>query len=573
MKDNVLIVSVWGYPPQWAKYKYIVHIDHQVHRNLEKSECVSCCTTLALTNHLLKKYDVKTIVFGADTVVNPSITNDIRHEALLQYNKWLEELLKPSNCNCCDSMKEKSSIIEISVLPGIGHYYGWHFEASIDNVFVQAFNKIFNELTNRSYKWIFLDLTHGLNYLLVAVLYATVANAILFDMESRLIIVNSEPARTGGNRCIEMRDIQMEKEKSPNTLDVLSILDVSRLQVVVSLIRSLLALKYFQPLQLGIILKELKKSCSQKEQELEKIEKVLSFFTLLSNTIVGPTFINSYTLDSSGKEEPLSTAICREYEKLLDNNVENEFTPKKNDRLKKVEYEPGDDDDANVGDSNSKKVKYEPTSIFKVIPIALRKIIRDVCKELVANEGDKYLIKYLSNVGKYYRNVSESIHNSLIVEETKEDLGKVIKFVVDNKDSLEKYFSSQGLISVKGAEIEINDVLYRAISFKSLNILNDITRRIRSGEISYKELDELLEINKNKTDLDKERQKITASSRDSYLDRFLRNMCAHAGLEYTSIRKVVIDVDKKDVVKIVYDKDILFKILEHGEFVKPKGKI
>jgi len=549
----VLIVSVWGYPPQWAKYKYIVHIDHRVHRNLEKSECVSCCTTLALTNHLLKGYDVKTIVFGADTVVNPSKTNDIRREALLQYNKWLEELLKPSNCNCCDSMKEKSSIIEISVLPGIGHYYGWHFEASIDNVFVQAFNKIFNELTNRSYKWIFLDLTHGLNYLLVVVLYATVANAILFDMESRLIIVNSEPARAGGNRCIEIRDIQMEKEKSPNTLDVLSILDVSRLQVVVSLIRSLLALKYFQPLQLGIILKELKESCSQKEQELEKIEKVLSFFTLLSNTIVGPTFINSYTLDSSGKEEPLSTAICREYEKLLDNNVEDEFTPEKNDC--------------------SKIVEYDSTSIFKVIPIALSKIIRDVCKELVANEGDKYLIKYLSNVGKYYRNVSESIHNSLIVEETKEDLGKVIKFVVDNKDSLEKYFSSQGLISVKGAEIEINDVLYRAISFKSLNILNDITRRIRSEEISYKELDELLEINKNKTDLDKERQKITASSRDSYLDRFLRNMCAHAGLEYTSIRKVVIDVDKKDVVKIVYDKDILFKILEHGEFVKPKGKI
>ena len=543
MKDNVLIVSVWGYPPQWAKYKYTVHIEHPAHKDIGKSECESCCTTLALINHLLKKYEVKTIVFGADTVVDPSKTDDIRREALSQYNEWLEELIKESSCSCC--VHERKSPIEISVLPGIGHYYGWHFEASIDNVFVQAFNKIFNEMMNRSYKWIFLDLTHGLNYLLVAVLYATVANAVLFDMEDRLMIVNSEPARAGDKRCIEIKDIRDIRREE---VESLSILDVSRLQVAVSLIRSLLALKYFQPLQLGRLLKEI----SLTEQELEELEKTLLFFTLLSNTIVGPTFINSYVLDSNGIEEPLYTAICRDYEKLQDISIADEFIPKKN--------------------SCSKIIEYDSTKIFIVIPKALRKIVGDVCRELIANEGDKYLVKYLGNVGKYYRDVSKSIHNNLIVENTKEDLGKIIEFVVNNKDYLVKCFSSKDLISIKDAEIEINNVLYKAINSKSMDDLNEITNEIKNGEISCEELYNKLIINNVKTDLDEERRKITASGRDSNINRILRNMCAHAGLEYTSLRKVVINADKKDIVKIVYDKNILFKILKDDRFVILKRK-
>ncbi|MEM4007000.1 MAG: hypothetical protein QXT92_04985, partial [Nitrososphaerota archaeon] len=69
------------------------------------------------------------------------------------------------------------------------------------------------------------------------------------------------------------------------------------------------------------------------------------------------------------------------------------------------------------------------------------------------------------------------------------------------------------------------------------------------------------EIDTIKTNLDEERREIYSSSSNSNLDRFLRNMCAHAGFEYTSIRRMVIDTEKRDIVKIVYDKDILFKIL------------
>ncbi len=563
-RDNALVLSVWGYPPQWTKYRYKIKIDHPAHKDLGESECESCCTTIVLVHHLVKKYDVKAIVFGADTVVDPSTTNDIRSEAQSLYEEWLNQLLNVENCSCCNSMNkkspnEKTSIdIEISVLPGIGYYYGWHFKASIDNVFIQAFTKIFYELRSRNYKWIFLDLSHGLNYLLVAVLYATVANAVLFGMEDRLILVNSEPARASNKRCIKVSDIREVRDTQKDEIEYLGILDVSRLQAAVNLIRSLIALKYFQPIQLGAILKELEKRysqtdpkpeernreiCPQTDPELKGLNNVLLFFKLLSNTIVGPTFINSYTIDSSGKEEPLCIALCKKYKELQDRDEAEEFKPRKNSSLKTVEY--------------------DSTNIFKTLSIALKKIVSDVCGELVKSDGDKYLNKYLDNVRDYYENKSKSIYSSLIVKETKEDLGKVIEFVVKNKNLLERCYSSDGLISTRGTEIEIDGALFMAISSKPRDILNEneITKGIRNEETDCNNLSEKLEINTIKTILDKERQEIYSSKEDSILDRFLRNMCAHAGFEYTSIRRMVIDTEKKDIVKIVYDKNILFKLL------------
>ncbi|MEM3967806.1 MAG: TM1812 family CRISPR-associated protein [Ignisphaera sp.] len=540
MKDGVLILSVWGYPPQWTRYRYTVAVDHPAYRDLGESECESCCTTIVLAHHLMKKYRVKTVVFGADTVADPSTTEDTRSKALLLYEGWLRELSSPDNCSCCSETSWLKSV-DISVLPGIGHYHGWYFKASIDNVFVQAFTKIFCELQGGNYRWIFLDLSHGLNYLLVAVLYATVANAVLFGVENRLILVNSEPARAGSKRCIKVSDAREVRDARKDEMEPLGILDVSRLQAAVNLVRSLIALRYFQPIQMGAILKELRERYSQTDPELEELNKVLPFFKLLSNTIVGPTFVHSYTVDSSGREELLHTALCREYRELRDRDVAGEFKPRKNGSLKTVEY--------------------DSTSIFRALPIALGKIVSDVCEKLVVGGGDRYLVKYLDNVGRYYRDESRSIHSSLIVENTKEDLGKVVEFVVKNRGFLEKCYSSADLISTRGTEIEINGALFRAVNFKKRDTLNKITKDIEDGKTGCKDLGEQLEIDTIKTNLDEERREIYSSSSNSNLDRFLRNMCAHAGFEYTSIRRMVIDTEKRDIVKIVYDKDILFKIL------------
>ncbi|MEM1635961.1 MAG: CRISPR-associated CARF protein Csx1 [Desulfurococcaceae archaeon] len=540
MSDNVLLMSVWGYPPQWTKYRYVVSIEHSAHKSLGESECESCCTTFAVASHLKKKYNVRVLVFGVDTVVNPSESKNIRSEALSLYEKWLKELSERDNCSCCDLVFNNSKILEIHILPGLGHYYGWHFKASMDNVFVQSFSKIFKELSNERYKWIFLDLTHGLNYLLIAVLYATVANAVLFGMESRLILVNSEPARAGNKKCIKAGDVRVEEIES------LSILDVSRLQLAVNLIRSLTALKYFQPLQLGAVFKELRERSPQIERELAELERVLPFFKLLGNTITGPTFVNSYINGSNGIEEPLSTALCR--------NLDNE----KKDLQLNEEFNP------NMNPS-SRAVEYAPTSIFRVLPTALKKIVNDVCSELVAGDGDKYLNKYLGKIAGYYEK-SGSIYSSLIVENTREDLGKVIDFVVENVDVLKECFSSSDLISTGNTEIGISGILFRAISSKPRDDLNKIAESIKGVKTDCENLSKLLEIE----NIRKEYREIHFHRSSSNLDRILRNMCAHAGLEYTSIKKMVIDVEKKDIVKIVYDRELLFRILGYKKIIDLK---
>jgi len=65
--------------------------------------------------------------------------------------------------------------------------------------------------------------------------------------------------------------------------------------------------------------------------------------------------------------------------------------------------------------------------------------------------------------------------------------------------------------------------------------------------------------------------KIYSSSSNSNLDRFLRNMCAHAGFEHTSIKRMVIDIEKS-IVKIVYNKDVLFKILRYRKIYRVERK-
>lgn len=534
-RDGALIISVWGLPTRWNRYVYTVSIGHRafeeyMRRGLLPADfrCESCCTTHVIASYLQNAFDVHTVIFGVDTVVNPSVAGDsVREEAERLYRKWLQDLASPGGCSCCSDV-DWQSVAEVSILPGIGHYYGWRFRASVDSVFVKAFYEIYSKLSGRDYSWLILDLSHGLNYVMVAVLYATIANAIIFDMEGRLIVVNSEPAAAGGPRCISDRGAGGDAQGQ--SIGSLNILDVSRLQKVISFVRGIAALKHLQPFSLGAVLRELEDDRSGVVSILKR--DVLPFFRLLSNAIVGPTFSNSYTVDENGAEEPLQTALCRSRGWVFRNAEEVfEFRPVRN------------------GYSNS--IEYGSSNIFAVLLTASRKIVDDICRDLTANEGDRYLLKYLKNVADYQSQKSALVSNELIVRETMDDLGKLIKFLTRGAECLKRC----GLaLQNSQSELQISGTLFRAVLSRSraeLGKLHEVLDRCACSE-----LEKTLQLDAAEKELERDRENVL---RDP--SRALRNMCAHAGLEYTVIERIYIDMQKGDIGKIAYNRKLLHTIL------------
>ena len=525
-RDKILVVATWGLPSSWTRFKYVVEIDHHAFKDLGKLECETRCSTFAIWAYLSKKFDVDLLIFGTDTLVEPGNSGDLRKTAHETYRKHLEQFL--GDCDCCRDLTGRGNV-EISVLPGIGHYYGWRFQASVDNIYNQAFYKIFQKLSNASYKWIVVDLTHGINYMMLTVLYAAIANAIVYGLEEkdRVVLLNSEPARVYSPRVHERASTILEPPGRCGDQH-LAILDVRRLQVAIRLIRSLAQLKKLSFTSLDkTILKELSGVDESLYDTLEK--KVLPFFTLLGNAIVALTFTGSY-VSKDGHESPISTALCREG--LKDPGGEFEYHPEVDDK--------------------DKVVRYKPASIYASISLALKKIIGDICKDI----SSPYLIDYLNKVADYYKKVG-LLYACLIARSTEHDLETIVKFVKKTRGLLERC----GFVAKPGSGcencIEVDGKLLKAM-WKKGRKLEDLAEKLMKPseeESTYSMLEAELGVEEAESGLKGE-------------ERELRNLCAHAGLNYVSIDRLIIDLDAGNVVKIVYDKDILEKIIKSSSIFK-----
>ena len=175
---RVLLVAAWGYPPAWYEYEYVVSFSHPAFRGVSGFRCRSCSSTLAIACALVSRgWDVDALIFGMDTVVDPSSAEDLRKEAEKKFREWFEALLEQCD-KCRDLGLVGKSFADIVVLPGKGRFYGWEFRGSVAHLFNKAFAYVLNKL-GKGYSFVVLDLTHGLNFQLVTILYATVAATIV----------------------------------------------------------------------------------------------------------------------------------------------------------------------------------------------------------------------------------------------------------------------------------------------------------------------------------------------------------------------------------------------------------
>ncbi len=291
---RVLVVASWGFPPAWFKFRYYLRFDHVGLREslggLDGFSCSSCSSTLVIVSALKAAgFRCDSLIFGTDSVINPSSVDggaSLRKCAIEQYRSWLDSLWR--ECECCSGAPEG---FVIHVLPGVGKYFGWRFGGTLDYLFNSVYTVVLSKLLSGGYNWVVLDLTHGINFQAITTLYATVAASVTTDLEDRLVLVNSEPAVGGRERCIEFS----KGRGGTEVTESLSVIDVSRLQEVIKLVRYIKNLLTLNPsAQLARATKEVRRIKELSEAVIPIQEYVLA----LTNALAGPTFPNAYCLDS-----------------------------------------------------------------------------------------------------------------------------------------------------------------------------------------------------------------------------------------------------------------------------------
>lgn len=518
---GVVVVGAWGYPPSWHLYDYGLVIGHRafsrIGRMLQGSRCTSCCSTLVLASLLreyLGDYCVRVLVFGLDSVVDPNTSRDLRKEAREQYLDWTKQLL--DNCSCCGNLGLDD--IEVTVLPGIGSYYGFRFNGMIDHLFNKAFAKITQLLSDRGvdWKWVFLDLTHGLNFQMIAVLYATIASLILYDKEKRLIMLNSEPPGTlRGGRCIESKNTSEKREygsKAGGQIGgELTILDVSRLHEVIRLVRMLNGLKRLETGGLRQALRELSGSVGEAERIRRVFEdSIIPFFTLLRNGLVALAYPKAYVSIVSGEYRALlPNHPCRE--EILGGGV-----------YGVPEYE------AEV-DLDSRTVSYPSASVYESLGYALKVILDGFCRSLCGGDCSRIgLLEFMGNVIRVYRDYGY-VYAENITSNERQNLNTIIGYL------------KPALIYEDG---------FTVYTYRLLWSMKHHLTRILSGKSGSSRLQVKLEDVEEtiKRQLEEQKKKVD--------DNTLRNAIAHSGLEFSLLEGFTVSHRNSKIIvdRILYSK-------------------
>jgi CRISPR-associated protein Csx1 len=365
---SVLVAAAWGYPPGWRKARYRVEPpQHPSFKGARRVECTSCSSTLALIRFFRENgWDVKTVIFGVDTALNPAGFADgkeFRRSVKERYIEWFRGLVETSDCS-------SESEPEVIILPGIGRHWGRQFKGAP----LATFNEALHALLKAGKPSILaVDLTHGINFQTVAVLYAAVAAAVIWKKERDLLILNSDPYPAGVRmgQCVSG-----EKAEESAEMPELSINDVSELQRAVRNIRQIAALRRFQMPEL---------------EDLDltgELGQLLAYICLLANGAAGLAFRGAgyddggaiAQLPSVEVESPDTTPIIRD---------------------EVVEYPAPDQ------------------------TYAVRTAIKSVVSELENLRRDN-LVDFLNAVARHYEKIF-SLQNALILKQTAQEFGRVIE--------------------------------------------------------------------------------------------------------------------------------------------------
>jgi CRISPR-associated protein Csx1 len=367
-RGSVLVAAAWGYPPGWRKARYRVEPpQHPSFKGARPVECTSCSSTLALIRFFRENgWDVKTLIFGVDTALNPTGFTDgeeFRKSVKEQYLKWFRGLAETSNCTA-------ELEPEVVVLPGIGRHWGCQFKGALLAVFNETLHAL---LKAGKPTFLVVDLTHGINFQTVAVLYAAVAAAVIWKKEKDLLILNSDPYPTGVRveQCVSG-----EKTKESAEVPELSLNDVSELQRAVRNIRQIAALRRFQMPELEDV------------DLTDELRQLLAYICLLANGAAGLAF--------SGARYDDGSAVAQ---------------------LPRVEVKPPD----TTPIIRDETVEYPAPDRTYAVRTAIEAVVSDL-----HNLQRDNLVDFLNAVARHYEKIY-SLQNAFILKQTAQEFGRVIE--------------------------------------------------------------------------------------------------------------------------------------------------
>ena len=291
---NAIIIAPWGFPPQWRKAKYKFKFNRKGIK-ISETECHACNSTLVLAARLQESGIVnieKIIVIGLDSVIAPSEQTNSNHRKFVKewFSKVIDKLIE--KCDCCKKLEKP--LFEIVIAPGIGNYYGYSFEGTANHIFITTYSAILKVLKGNQeevrHRDIFLDITHGINYQVTAVLYATIAALLSYNpkekVEDRLYIVNSEPYPTGyrSEGCVERVKIS-QIEGMPE----MEILDFTELHNAIRALRAITSMIKLDERPLKDYIKSLGGEILDSEigEIRDKLNELVKFFKLLRLGLAG----------------------------------------------------------------------------------------------------------------------------------------------------------------------------------------------------------------------------------------------------------------------------------------------
>jgi CRISPR-associated protein Csx1 len=535
---RILLVASWGNPSEWRPAQYRLPLQSVFHEGLRRSVeaklqgvevCLSNCSTLALAS-LLKRasMEVEMLVFGLDTLVQPASSGDLKKNAEEMYRYFTEKFIQ--ECSCCSVLeKDGKPPIRIVVTPGLGVFHDYAYKGSPVHIFNIAFSKILESVERFEPTFIVVDITHGVNYQMTAILYATMAAAALTSMDDRVEIFNSEPyprRRRESPQQQPQLSQQPLQDKHAEEPPPLNILDVTQLSEALRFAQVVSDALQFRSARLSRLLAHV--SAREGDDSLqETLRRLVGFVSLFENIAVAVTFPGA--VDEKWEELPYS--ICNLLKKLP--------------RDRRNEYMP---------EVQGSTVSYQPARIETSLTLALVKVLDKLARGgrlagqtlpgLCAGETGQSLVRYMGAAASWF-SFAGLRYAELIVKREQQKLAMFARRVADCRKEIERDEELGRLLRCDEASIEVEAPLVRALAEQKAEGrgCEDVAEKVREALRLQAQLGE---------------KSAQLNEKDA------RDVSAHAGLSYRIIRSVVLTELKGEWVinKVVFDREKVVQYLE-----------